>query len=73
MSAEYDDRILESGLEEVVGGHYPPDLTSTILQAWEARQQSAARATLAAEDLGPPLATTAATLPVAPPVHALAC
>ncbi len=72
MSAEYDDRILESGLEEVVGGHYPPDLTSTILQAWEARQQAAARATLAAEDLGPPLATTAATLPVAPPVHALA-
>ena len=72
MSAEYDDKMLEAGLEEVVGGHYPPDLTAAILQAWEARQQAAARAALAAEDVAPPLVTAAATLPVAPPVHSLA-
>ena len=70
MSEQHDDRILETGLEEVLGGHYPPDLTSAILQAWEARQQSAARAAHA-DDVAAPLAAAAA-LPVAPPVHALA-
>jgi len=69
VSAEYDDRILEAGLEEVVGGHYPPDLTAAILQAWEARQQAAARAALTAEDVAPPLVAATAALPVAPPVH----
>lgn len=71
MSEEYADRILEAGLEEVLGGHYPPDLTPAILQAWEARQQAAARAARVVGDIGvPPLA--AAALPIAPPVHPLA-
>jgi len=69
VSAEYDDRILEAGLEEVVGGHYPPDLTAAILQACEARQQAAARTALAGEDAAPLM--VAAALPVAPPVHSL--
>jgi hypothetical protein len=38
MNGEYEDRILESGLEEVLGGQYPPDLSAKILQEWERRQ-----------------------------------
>jgi hypothetical protein len=34
MNADYEDRILESGLEEVLGGQYPPDLSAKILQEW---------------------------------------
>ena len=70
MSEEHADRILEAGLEEVLGGRYPPDLTSTILQAWESRQQAAARAACTADDGAVSLA--AAALPIAPPVHPLA-
>jgi hypothetical protein len=67
---EHADRILEAGLEEVLGGRYPPDLTSAILQAWEARQQSAARmAWVAGDDAVSPDAVAA--LPVPPPVHPL--
>ena len=50
MSDEHADRILEAGLEEVLGGRYPPDLTSTILQAWESRPHATARAACVAED-----------------------
>jgi hypothetical protein len=32
-----EDRILESGLQEVLGGQYPPDLTAKILQELERR------------------------------------
>jgi len=68
---EHADRILEAGLEEVLGGRYPPDLTSAILQAWEARQPSAARpAWVGGDDVMSPLA--AAAVPLAPPVHPLA-
>lgn len=38
MNGDYDDRILESGLQEVLGGQYPPDLTAKILQEWERRR-----------------------------------
>jgi hypothetical protein len=70
VSDEHADRILEAGLEEVLGGRYPPDLTSTILQAWESRQQAAARASCGAED--GPVSLAASVLPIAPPVHPLA-
>jgi len=70
VSEEHADRIVEAGLEEVLGGHYPPDLTSAILQAWEARQSAAERATRLAGDAPSPLA--AAVLPIAPPIHPLA-
>lgn len=69
MSEEHADRILEAGLEEVLGGRYPPDLTSTILQAWESRKQASARAASTAKDGAVPLA---AALPIAPPLHPLA-
>jgi hypothetical protein len=70
VSDEHADRILEAGLEEVLGGRYPPDLSSTILQAWESRQQGAARAGCAA-DHGP-ISLAASALPIAPPLHPLA-
>ena len=70
MNEEHADRILDAGLEEVLGGRYPPDLTSTILQAWESRQQAAARAACTTDDGAVSLA--AAALPIAPPVHPLA-
>ncbi len=34
MNPEREDPILESCLEEVLGGRTPPDLTARILQAW---------------------------------------
>ena len=70
MSDKYADRILESGLEEVLGGHYPPDLTSAILQAREARRQAAERLAWIADDVSPVLAE--ALVPIAPPLHPLA-
>jgi hypothetical protein len=70
VSEEHADRILEAGLEEVLGGQYPPDLTPAILQAWEARQQAAARAVrISADAAASPLAASplaAAVLPIAP-------
>ncbi len=70
MNEEQADRILEAGLEEVLGGHYPPDLTAKILQTWEARQQSPAQAARAADN--GTLRLAAAALPLAPPLHPLA-
>jgi hypothetical protein len=43
MNADYEDRILEAGLDEVLGGQYPPDLSAKILQAIENRQAAATR------------------------------
>ena len=38
MNGDYEDRILESGLQEVLGGQYPPDLTAKILQELDRRR-----------------------------------
>ena len=35
MSESLDDPIIDACLDEVLGGHSPPDLTARILQAWE--------------------------------------
>ncbi len=52
MSPERDDPVLDAMLEEAVGGHKPPDLTSRIMQAWAIRREQE---------------TAAAEMPVAPP------
>src|SRR3954466_14404419 len=36
MSPEHDDPLIDSLLDEVVGGRTPPDLSSKIMQAWSA-------------------------------------
>lgn len=66
MNGDYADRILEAGLEEVIGGRYPPDLTSKILQTWEARQHATGCAGQAAQDD----ARVDSPLPIGPPIHA---
>jgi hypothetical protein len=75
LNPAHGDRILEAGLDEVVGGHYPPDLSAKILQAWEERL---AAGSVMAELPAPPSASrplpvSAALLPlaepVAPPLH----
>jgi len=57
-------------LEEVLGGHYPPDLSPKILEAWEARHdapQANAAARSAPAPIAPPIQQLAE--PQAPPVH----
>ena len=39
MTRDPEQRILDACLEEILGGHYPPDLSAKILQTWEARRQ----------------------------------
>jgi len=34
MTADYDDPVLDACLDQVLGGHTPPDLTGRILRAW---------------------------------------
>lgn len=70
MNDEQADRILDAGLEEVLGGHYPPDLTAKILETWDTRQRSPAQAARADENGA--LRLAAAALPLAPPLHPLA-
>src|SRR5438477_12622557 len=36
MSPEHDDPLIDSLLDEVVGGRTPPDLSPKIMQAWSA-------------------------------------
>lgn len=67
MSFEYEEKILDAGLDEVLGGHYPPDLTSKILQRWEAEQlhrNGRAQRALASisEPLAPPIQEVARPL-----------
>lgn len=38
MNGDYQNRILEAGLQEVLGGQYPPDLTAKILQERDRRR-----------------------------------
>jgi hypothetical protein len=56
MNGEYEDRILESGLEEVLGGQYPPDLSFKILQEWERREAAAADSRVSMAPLSNPIA-----------------
>ena len=69
MNPDHEDRILEASLEEVLGGHYPPDLSAKIVQVWEQRHaiQSAAEMPSPVPQFSP-LAATAGEEPVAPPV-----
>ncbi len=68
MNPDYEDRILEASLEEVLGGNYPPDLSVTILQVWEQRQavRSASKRP-SPEPLAWPPASLREEEPVAPP------
>jgi hypothetical protein len=71
MNADYEDRILEAGLEEVLGGQYPPDLSAKILQAIENRQAAPPRALVSPVSLllapalvePPPVVVADVTLP----------
>ena len=58
MSGEHEERIIDAGLEEVLGGHYPPDLTAKILQTLGA--QNAKPQPVLADDNG-------ASTPLVPP------
>jgi hypothetical protein len=82
MNADYEDRILEAGLEEVLGGQYPPDLSAKILQAIENRQAVPPRASVSpiaaavepppvvcADVALPPVARTASPLESPRPLH----
>ncbi len=70
MSREHEERILDACLEEVLGGHYPPDLSSKIVEAWEARRdatQTDAAAVSMPAPIAPPIQQWAEPQP--PPVH----
>lgn len=70
MSREHEERILDASLEEVLGGHYPPDLSAKIVEAWEARHdapQTDAAAASMPVPIPPPIQQWAE--PQAPPVH----
>jgi hypothetical protein len=73
VTGQHEERIIEAGLEEILGGHYPPDLSAKILQTLEARRQAArspsAQAALVAA--APPLSLQPALSPP-PPVPASA-
>ena len=71
MTWEHKERIIEAGLEEVVGGQYPPDLSAKILQTLDIRRQAAQQASgpIADAASSPPLALQSA-LSVPPPVQA---
>ncbi|MBC8876533.1 MAG: DUF1549 domain-containing protein [Planctomycetes bacterium] len=65
MSAEHEERILDASLEEVLGGHYPPDLTSKIIESCEAH-----RGALQASGTGEPLPIVSQpALPAPPPIQ----
>src|SRR5262245_19228395 len=42
MTADHDDSVLDACLDEVLGGHTPPDLTARILRAWDSRGEATA-------------------------------
>ncbi len=65
MNSDHEDRILEAGLEEVLGGQYPPDLSAKILQALETRRASAPPDAVAASNSS---LLVSASLPLPPPV-----
>ena len=76
MSEAYKERMIEAGLEEVLGGQYPPDLSAKILQTLDARRQAARKASNDAGallDLQPAIAAPppvqATAEPVPPPVQ----
>ncbi len=71
MTQEHKERIIEAGLEEVVGGQYPPDLTAKILQTLDIRREAARQASSLAADASPPLDLQPA-LTTSPPVQAAA-
>ncbi len=67
MSAEHEERILDASLEEVLGGQHPPDLTSRILESWEALPAALeANQAGAAESVVP---HPVSSLPTPPPVQ----
>lgn len=76
MNSEHEDRILDAGLEEVLGGHYPPDLSAKILQAWDERRAAMAGGVSVPPSAAPaphplsllPAAALSAPEPEAPPV-----
>jgi len=68
VSAEHEERILDASLEEVLGGHYPPDLTSKIIESCEAHRDA-----LQANGTGVPLPIVSQpAMPAPPPVQHLA-
>ncbi len=72
MNPDYEDRILEASLEEVLGGQYPPDLSAKIVQVWEQRQAARSAAEMSSpEPLASRLAAQPSEEPAAPPVCAV--
>ncbi len=64
MNGDYEDRILESGLEEVLGGQYPPDLSAKILQELDRRRVSPGESPERIE--APPTVSPVVSWPVSP-------
>ncbi|MCY2988812.1 MAG: DUF1549 domain-containing protein [Planctomycetota bacterium] len=73
MNEANRERILDAYLEEVLGGHYPPDLTAKILQTWQTRCGEVELTTAAEFVAASPLLTTPeaslAYTPTPPPVQ----
>lgn len=73
MNEANKDRILDAYLEEVLGGHYPPDLTAKILQTWQMRCGEAEPTTspdfVAASSPPPLVEVSPAFTPTPPPVQ----
>lgn len=72
MKPERDDPILDASLEELLGGHTPPDLTARIMQAWAMQRSGSAPWQ---EVTPPPLIDDVVPPPiepVAPPVQGVA-
>jgi hypothetical protein len=68
MTPDRDDPIIDSSLEELLGGRTPPDLTARILQAWAAKQGE----TAAWHDpIAPPslIGSPSPMEPLAPPIQ----
>jgi hypothetical protein len=61
------ERILDVCLEEVLGGHYPPDLTAKILQTWQARQAGIDGCVDAGRAAAPPVAASPPPFSLVPP------
>lgn len=66
MTAEHEERILDASLEEVLGGHYPPDLTAKIIESWEAHPDAIETCEAAVSQ---PVAAQPASDVLAPPVQ----